>query len=67
MDTDIKSKIDSKECKPSEGFADFCKNNIELLKQEVNILCQNGIIDASEIKKKIKKTYKNRYFLLISK
>ena len=67
MDKHIKSAINSKDFKPSEGFDDFCKKNIDLLKREVNVLCQNGVADSNEIKKKIKKTYKNRYFLFISK
>lgn len=67
MDNHIKSTINNKDFKPSEGFDDFCKNNINLLKEEVNSLCQNGVVDSNEIKKKIKKTYKNRYFLFISK
>jgi hypothetical protein len=67
MDKHIKSTINSKDFKPSEGFDDFCKKNIDLLKREVNMLCQNGVADSNEIKKKIKKTYKNRYFLFISK
>lgn len=67
MDEHIKSKINNKNYKPSEGFDEFCKSNINLLKEEVNILCRNGLIDSVEIKKKIKKTYKNRYFLIISK
>ena len=67
MDNHIKSTINSKDFKPSEGFDDFCKKNIDLLKREVNVLCQNGVADSNEIKKKIKKTYKNRYFLFISK
>ena len=45
----------------------FCKENISLLKEEVTQLCKNGFTDSEEIKNKIKKTYKNRYFILISK
>jgi hypothetical protein len=67
MDNHIKSTINRTDFKPSEGFDDFCKKNIDLLKREVNMLCQNGVADSNEIKKKIKKTYKNRYFLFISK
>jgi hypothetical protein len=67
MDNHIKNKINSKHYKPSEGFDDFCKTNVDLLREEVIVLCQNGVIDSNEIKKKIKKTYKNRYFLFISK
>lgn len=66
MDEHIKSNISSGNFKPSEGFDVFCKENVSLLKEEVAILCQSGITDPNEIKHKIKKTYKNRYFLAIS-
>jgi len=66
MDTHIcaNKKIDN--YKPSFGFDDFCKQNIDLLKTEVNSLYKSGITDSDEIKNKIKKTYKNRYFISIS-
>jgi len=67
MDEHIKSRIDKEDYKPSEGFDDFCKSHMNLLKEEVNNLCRNGLTDSEEIKNKIKKTYKNRYFLIISK
>ena len=67
MDDHIKSKINDDDYKPSDGFDEFCKANIDLLKEEVNILCRNGFTNSVEIKNKIKKTYKNRYFLIISK
>ena len=66
MDNHIHSNI-SKEFKPSIGFEEFCKENIELLKEEVNRLISCNIKDSTEIKKKIKKTYKNRYFVIINK
>lgn len=59
MDEHIKSNL----CKPSEGFEEFCKSHLELLKDEVNHMVKNGLRDHTEIKGKIKKTYKNRYFL----
>jgi hypothetical protein len=67
MDEHIKSNILTGEFKPSEGFDEFCKKNIDILKEQVNMLCQSGFTDSNEIKSKIKKTYKNRYFLIISK
>jgi len=67
MDKHILSNKKNPDYKPSTGFDDFCKQNIELLKIEVNLLCKNGIKDSDEIKKKIKKTYKNRYFMTITK
>jgi hypothetical protein len=67
MDEHIKNNINKEDYKPSDGFDEFCKDNVELLKEEVNILCRNGFTNSVEIKNKIKKTYKNRYFLIISK
>lgn len=51
--------------KPAVGFVDFCKNHMDLLKTEVDILRANGITERQEIQNKIKKTYKNRYFMQI--
>ena len=67
MDEHIKSNINSGNFKPSDGFDDFCKENVTLLKEEVTVLCRAGMNNPDEIKAKIKKTYKNRYFLAISK
>ena len=67
MDSHIKSKINDVNFKPSDGFDEFCKSNLDLLKEEITNLCKNGFTDSNEIKQKIKKTYKNRYFLIISK
>ena len=67
MDEHIISNINNKDYKPSEGFSLFCKEKIELLKEEVNNLCKAGFTDHIEIKDKIKKTYKNRYFMLVKK
>lgn len=67
MDEHIKSHISSGDFKPSDGFDEFCKENVDILKEQVNMLCRAGFTDPNEIKSKIKKTYKNRYFLIISK
>lgn len=66
MDEHIKIAIKNDDYKPSEGFDLFCKEHVDMLKEEVNILYKNGFTDSDEIKQKIKKTYKNRYFLIIS-
>lgn len=67
MDLHIKSNINGDNYKPSVGFDEFCRENIDILKEEVANLCKHGFNDANEIKQKIKKTYKNRYFLIIRK
>jgi hypothetical protein len=66
MDNHICANKKNVNYKPSVGFDDFCKQNIDLLKIEVNSLCKSGITDSNEIKTKIKKTYKNRYFMSIA-
>lgn len=67
MDEHIKNGINSADFKPSSGFDEFCKQNIDILKEQVNQFMRAGISDSAEIKSKIKKTYKNRYFQIISK
>lgn len=67
MDNHISANKKNDNYKPSTGFDEFCKEYIEILKVEVTSLFKSGITDSEEIKKKIKKTYKNRYFMLISK
>ena len=65
MDEHIKLEIKNADYKPSDGFDSFCKSNIDLLKEQINVLCKSGLTDSNEIKQKFKKTYKNRYFLLV--
>jgi len=67
MDNHIKMHILENNFKPSEGFDSFCKEHIDVIKEEVNQLCKNGFTNAVDVKNKIKKTYKNRYFLFITK
>jgi len=72
--------IDKNDLKPSICFENFCKENDEYLNNKVEVFkqnnhiqnnekkhIQNNLINAEEIKNKIKKTYKNRYFLIIKK
>jgi hypothetical protein len=67
MDNHINLNVNNSWFKPSNGFTDFCKTHVELLQQEIELLIKFTIIDSNEIKKKIKKTYKNRYFMIINK
>jgi len=47
---------------PAHGYNNFCELNRELLQEEITILKQN-LVENSDIIDKIKKTYKNRYYL----
>ena len=51
--------------KPEAAFIIFCKENESVLRQSVAQICAQGINDVQQIQSKIKKTYKNRYFLLV--
>jgi hypothetical protein len=68
IDEFIESSLNEKESsiKPSETFDNFCNKNNDLLKETINYLGKNGL-NNEDIKNKIKKTYKNRYFLIKSK
>jgi hypothetical protein len=67
IDQHIRLNILSGEFKPSDGFEEFCKENVDILKEQISMLCRAGLKSSSEIEAKIKKTYKNRYFLIINK
>jgi hypothetical protein len=69
MDNHIKESIKDVHYKPSNGFNDYCINNEELLKMEMETVMEkyNSSSITDEIKAKIKKTYKNRYFMLQNK
>ena len=53
--------------KPSLGFDKFCVEYVDLLQKEVTVLYKNGMLDSEEIRTKIKKTYKNRHYILTQK
>ena len=60
-------KQKGKKMKPADSFLHFCEENRELLKEEIAHLLNQGYKEKEEIKNKIKKTYKNRYFIVINK
>lgn len=49
--------------KPSDAFDDFCEKNLEILKSEIASL-KKAELSVDEIRTKIKKTYKNRLFVV---
>ena len=57
----------NRDCKPEAAFIMFCKENEDILRQSIGQICGKGINDTQLIQAKIKKTYKNRYFLLVKK
>ena len=68
MDSHIIESTRDPYYKPSEGFSEFCSSHLELLQEEVKKFVEDHkITDSAFIQDKIKKTYKNRYFMFISK
>jgi hypothetical protein len=57
---------DNRTIRPSDSFVEFCENHKEDLREEVIHLVECGL-EQAEIINKIKKTYKNRYFILVTK
>jgi hypothetical protein len=63
MDVHIERNMKVNGYSPANGYSDFCNFNINFLEEEVNRLLANGL-NKTEISDKIKKTYKNRYFII---
>jgi hypothetical protein len=67
MDNHIEDNIYDDNYQPKTGFITFCKDNEALLKETISKIFEQGIKDSQLIEDKIKKTYKNRYFMLTNK
>ena len=64
MDDHIERGLRQSDFRPASGFADFCKLNVDYYRSEVTRLSE--IMPTGEaVGDKIKKTYKNRYFMLV--
>jgi len=59
-----KDQTTKNQVKPSVSYLDFCQTNKEVIKETISYLNQQGIKDLEEIQNKVKKTYKNRYFMI---
>jgi hypothetical protein len=67
MDEHIANHIYDSDYQPKNGFVTFCKDNETVLRECIGRIFEQGISDQHEIQDKIKKTYKNRYFMLTKK
>lgn len=63
MDNHIIENISKEDYKPAIGYEEYCQKNIELLKEDIVEMVALDM-NINEIKMKIKKTYKNRYFII---
>jgi hypothetical protein len=64
IDLHINNNIFKEDYKPSIYFDKYCIENTTVLKNEILFLSRNGYDTPQDIKTKLKKTYKNRYYLL---
>ena len=65
MDEHIKlSLATDADFKPSDGYSEFCEKNVLVLRTEIQRMVADNIMDKKDIADKIKKTYKNRYYML---
>ena len=64
MDIHIEENIYNEDYQPKSGFISFCKANEAILKETLTRIFEQGVRDTDLIQDKIKKTYKNRYFML---
>ena len=67
MDCHIISNIYNDDYKPKTAFIMFCKEYKAVLQQTILTMGEKGVFGAKIIEDKIKKTYKNRYFMLTNK
>lgn len=64
MDEHINQNMNLDEYSPAKGYDMFCGENEELLSREIVSLMKTNTIDPAELSNKIKKTYKNRYYMI---
>ena len=65
MDLHISKQYNDNTFTPASGYDLFCETNKKVLNDEIKKMIENKITDTEFISNKIKKTYKNRYFLFI--
>jgi hypothetical protein len=67
MDLHIETNYLNEGYQPKIGYTQFCEENVELIKKIVDKIVESGENDMQTINDKIKKTYKNRYFIIAKK
>jgi hypothetical protein len=67
MDLHIETNYLNEGYQPKIGYTQFCEENVELIKKIVDKIVETGENDMQTINDKIKKTYKNRYFIIVKK
>ena len=63
MDTHLRLRMITTDFKPALAYDQFCTQHLDLLRKEIGRLLQENF-PKEKIAAKLKKTYKNRYFML---
>jgi len=67
MDEHLSREVGVAGFTPATGFKGFCEEYYYEIRRETELICQNRELTESEIETRMKKTYKNRYSLLIKR
>ena len=63
MDVHIDAVMGEEAFTPAKGYDWFCASHLDLLRTEIHRLQASNVLTADDLVSKVKKTYKNRYFL----
>ena len=64
MDTHISHASSNDEFTPAGGYCDFCENNQDIILEEIRSIMKHKSLSPEDLTYKIKKTYKNRYYII---
>ena len=64
---DFVGRVASSGISPAEAFTVFCKESTDVLRQEIASLISDHDMADEDVRDKLKKTFKNRYFQKIRK
>ena len=64
IDRHIKEHINDNDFSPKTGYDKFLKTSAEIVRTESEHLKRKFEMSDSDIKTKVKKTYKNRYYII---
>ena len=64
IDTHIKQHINDNDFSPKTGYDKFLKTSVEIVRSESENLKRKFELSDDDIRSKIKKTYKNRYYIM---
>jgi len=67
MDTHVQQNIQNVDYKPAKGFTNFIEENCYTIDKEIERLITNSTLNKDDVDLKLKKTYKNRYYIFTKK